>query len=219
MGKFVDLTGQKFGNWVVKSFIETREVGKSKVKKAFWLCECQCEKKTIREIPTDSLKSGNSISCGCYKNKILVERSTKHGFARRGKNCSSIYHVWYEMKDRCNNQNNKQFCNYGGRGISICKEWNDSFLVFKDWAYANGYSETLTIDRIDVNGDYCPENCTWIDMKEQQYNKTCTVLVNGRSLAKMARENGIEPKLACYRYKAGWDLRDILHTKPGEKRK
>lgn len=180
MSKFTDLTGMRFGNWKVLKFVGAREVGNAKVKKAFWLCECQCEKKTLREIPTDSLKSGNSKSCGCLKIKATIERSTKHGFARRGKNCSSIYHVWYEMKDRCNNPNNKQYRNYGGRGIHICDEWNNSFIAFKDWAFQNGYAIGLTIDRIDNDRGYEPLNCRWTDYKTQANNtRNCKFITFG----------------------------------------
>lgn len=171
MSKRIDLTGMQFGNWIVKDFIGVREVGNSKVKKAFWLCECQCEKKTLREIPTDSLKSGNSKSCGCEKTKALVKRSTKHGFARRGKNGTGIYHVWYAMINRCKNKNDKRYIDYGGRGICVCDKWADSFIAFKDWAFSNGYKEGLTIDRINNDGDYEPSNCRWTDYKTQANNK------------------------------------------------
>lgn len=183
MGTFVDLTGKRFGNWKVLSFCGTREVGNKRVKKSFWLCECQCEKKTLREIPTDSLKSGNSKSCGCYRKQITIERNTKHGFSRRGENGTSIYHVWRSMKDRCLNPNNAQYVNYGGRGIKICKAWEQSFISFKDWAFANGYHVGLTIDRINNDGNYEPSNCRWVDYYVQANNsRQCRfVTINGQT--------------------------------------
>lgn len=183
MRHFEDLTGKMFGNWKVLSPVVVREVGAARVKKQFWLCECQCEKKTLKEIPTDSLKCGGSRSCGCLKIQALVNRSTKHGFARRGKNGSSIYHVWRAMKDRCANPTNKQYCNYGGRGISVCEEWAGSFESFKDWAFQNGYAIGLTLDRINNDGNYAPDNCRWTDYKTQANNsrKCQLVTINGET--------------------------------------
>lgn len=169
MGRFIDLTGQVFGNWKVIEFVGTRKIS-SNASAAYWLCECQCEAKTRRVIPSNSLRTGNSKSCGCLKIKALVERSTKHGFARRGKNGSSIYHVWREMCGRCFNPSCKSYHNYGGRGITVCDEWKDDFVAFKDWAFANGYEIGLSIDRINNDGNYEPDNCRWTDVKTQANN-------------------------------------------------
>lgn len=215
MGSFVDFTGAMFGNWKVIKFVGVREVGKAKVKKAFWLCECQCEKKTLREIPSDSLKSGNSKSCGCLKIKATIERSTKHGFARRGKNGSSIYHVWHEIKDRCLNTNNKQYGNYGGRGITICDEWKASFVSFKDWAFSNGYKTGLTIDRINNDGNYEPSNCRWVDYKVQANNTRSNVFIEysgeRKTIAQWCEQLGQKPQIVYNRIdNYGWNPVDAL---------
>lgn len=218
MGKFEDLTGKQFGRWSVISFIEVREVGKAKVKKAFWLCECQCDKHTRREVPSDSLKCGNSKSCGCLKVESTIKRSTKHGYARRGKNGTSIYHVWHEIKARCFNQNDKAYTNYGGRGISMCDEWKNSFIAFKDWAYSNGYQEGLTIDRIDNNGNYEPDNCRWVNYKVQANNtRSCRYLeINGerKTISQWCDVYGISSSVVYTRIDTyHWDVIKAL-TKP-----
>lgn len=106
----------------------------------------------------------------------------KHGEASNG-SVSRLYNIWGRMKARCNNPNNDNYHNYGGRGISVCDEWND-YIPFKKWALENGYNDNLTIERIDVNGNYCPENCKWATIKEQSNNKRDNVIFayNGRNL-------------------------------------
>lgn len=213
MPKVVNLIGQRYGRLTVVSLNGSRKNTSGKSYN-YWECKCDCGNTVFHT--TGNLTSGKIKSCGCYRKEIL--RHPTHG-----ETGTYLYWEFIHMRQRCSDKNKdkKFYKHYAGRGIRVCKEWDspNAYPIFRDWALSNGYKEGLSIERIDVNGDYCPENCTWIDMKEQQYNKTCTVLVNGKSLAKMAREYGIEPRLALGRYKAGWDLRDILHTKPGEKRK
>lgn len=128
------------------------ERAESKNKNSSWLCKCDCGKQTVVSAP--NLKSGATRSCGCGLQESTIERSTKHG----GRYIK-LYAVWIAMKDRCNNSNNKQFDDYGGRGIRVCKEWLDDFSAFQKWALANGYKEGLTIDRKDNDKGYSPNNC------------------------------------------------------------
>ena len=136
----------------------------------------------------------------------------KHGMAE-----SRLYRIWLGMRTRCYNPKQCHYEDYGGRGIAVCDEWKNDSKSFIDWALANGYTDSLTLDRIDVNGNYCPENCRWITMKEQHNNRrdTITVTYNGRTqtLSQWAEETGIYYHKLLMRYKRGWEAERLL-TKP-----
>nr|DAG62938.1 MAG TPA: hypothetical protein [Caudoviricetes sp.] len=167
MGKFIDLTGQRFGRLEVLALADDYVSPKGCIKKC-WLCICDCGNKTI--VTSSDLKSGHTKSCGCLPKQIIGEVSRKHG-----KRHTKIYHRWLDMKQRCYNPNNSHYKSYGGRGITVCDEWKDNFQAFYDWAINNGYSDSLSIERIDVNGNYIPSNCKWIPMTNQARNKVNTI--------------------------------------------
>lgn len=191
MPNVIDLTGQKFGRLVV--------LGRkgSKNGKAAWECRCECGQIIVSR--SCDLKQEKQTSCGCIK---------KEGTHKtHGKSKDRLYRIWRNMKTRCANENIKAYKDYGGRGIKVCDEWIDNFQSFYDWSMANGYSDRLTIERVNVNGNYEPSNCKWATMKDQQRNKTNNHLLtfNGDTLtlAEWSEVTGIHRATLKSRLDAG----------------
>lgn len=168
MGKLVDLVGQKFGRLIViERADETTRCGHAK-----WLCQCECGKTFVAA--SNNLRFGNTTSCGCLQSEIASEigkANTKHGQSR-----TRLYKVWCGMIGRCYDPGKAYYKYYGGRGITVCAEWRKDFEAFSDWAMKNGYDPTAgrgecTIDRINTDGNYCPDNCRWVTMREQNTNR------------------------------------------------
>jgi len=182
MGKYIDITGQKFNKLTVISKIEN-----SSSKKARWLCKCDCGNFT--EVSGDNLRNGSVKSCGC-----LIVYNNKQRATHRKSNIR-LYNIWRNMKARCNCKSNPFYKNYGERGIKIYNDWI-MFENFYNWAINNGYKENLSIDRIDVNGNYEPNNCRWIPLSKQAYNKRDSLLfdINGeqKCLAEICKEYNVK---------------------------
>lgn len=165
MSSVKDLTGRKFGRLTALSYHKG-----SRQKKAKWLCKCICGNTVL--VDTFKLISGHTKSCGCLQRERASLANKKHGLRN-----TRIYKTWCNMKSRCFNKNHSDYYNYGGRGITVCDEWKNDFKAFYDWAISNGYRDDLTIDRIDVNGNYEPNNCRWETNYTQALNKNNTVKI------------------------------------------
>lgn len=200
-----DLRGNKYGCLKPTEFVEVRKG------LAYWLCECDCGAKVIKAAKL--LKNGHTTTCG-----DICKHHTKHGESK-----SRLFSIWQDMKNRCNNPNVKNFKNYGARGISVCAEWMKSFESFRDWAFNNGYSDDLTIDRKDVNGNYKPDNCRWATKVEQSNNRrVCRfITINGviRTASEWARETGISSSVIVGRLDSGWPEEMLLSPPDPNRRK
>lgn len=159
MSKVNDLTCQTFGRLKV-----LERAGSNKDGRALWLCKCDCGKITVKT--GKLLLNGHCKSCGCGEYENRVNNITSHRLSN-----TRLYTIWQGMKQRCYYPKHKDYHNYGGRGIKICKAWLNDFVNFYKWAVDNGYREDLTIDRIDVDGDYTPDNCRWATWREQRLNQ------------------------------------------------
>ena len=160
------LEGRRFGKLVVLSRAE--RPAHFKQKRLYWLCQCDCGNTTI--VSGSNLVTNGTVSCGCGRRE---SKAKTHGFASH-KKYDKLYHTWNGIKYRCYNPKSKDFKNYGQRGIRMCEEWLRDFMAFRNWALENGFAENLTIDRIEVDGNYEPSNCRWITVAEQNRNKTTT---------------------------------------------
>ncbi len=162
--RLIDLCGKRFGKLVV-----IERVGTDRNQKPIWKCVCDCG--TEKVIVGSSLRSGLTVSCGCYGKKQRMKSLTVHNMTH-----TRLFNVWQNIKRRCYTETNPSYKYYGERGVTVCEEWSKNFETFRKWAYANGYDENApkgkcTIDRIDVNGNYEPSNCRWVSMGEQNKNK------------------------------------------------
>lgn len=204
MAKPRDITKQRFGRLVA-----IKRVGFDKHRHALWLCECDCGNETIATLGALTRKDHKRTqSCGCLFHDAMVAYN-KANKVTHGLHGTRIHTVWKDMIYRCEKPSTTNYENYGGRGIKVCDEWHD-LKKFAKWAYGSGYDDTAkkgdcTIERIDVNGDYEPKNCTWVNMFEQNANRrnTFKVDVNGESvpLMKAVKEVGVQYKLVYERIK------------------
>ena len=202
MGKVIELTGQRFGRLLVVSRAPNRG-GKTR-----WYCKCDCGEMTI--VNSRDLRMGATKSCGCLNREV-------HKKYPEGKRNTRLYGIWKGMNRRCASPREKSYRNYGGRGITVCDSWKNNFLAFEEWALENGYSDTLTLDRIDVNGDYCPENCRWLSRKMQNRNTRKTHYLTYEGVTKpiidWAEAYHVPYGTLIARLGMGWTVKDAL-TKP-----
>lgn len=199
--KRIDLTGNVYGRLKVLGYAF------SKNGTPYWNCICECGREKIA-LGKD-LKRGMIRSCGCLRREIASKRQQTHGNSE-----TRLYYIWLTMKNRCKAiKTKKAYKNYVMRGISVCSEWLD-FSTFQEWAIKNGYNDNLTIDRINNDGDYCPENCRWSDMYTQANNKRTNVHLTFKNktqtIAQWARELGMKYNTLDERLRKGWSVEDAL---------
>lgn len=206
MGKFQDLTGQRFGRLVALERVEGRNGRK------MWLCQCDCG--NTKAVMAGSLTKGDTQSCGCLQKELLSQRAKTHG-----KSGSRIFWIWRDIKLRCYVPSNNSYNRYGGRGIKVCDEWlgENGAENFINWAMNNGYADNLTIDRKDNDGNYEPSNCRWVTPKEQANNRRSSIYItfNGKTQTKKqwAEEYGIKYSTLKMRLgKYHWSVEKALTT-------
>lgn len=191
MGKAKDMTGQKCGRLIAIKRVENDKYGN-----AMWLCRCDCGNDVITK--GQHLRSGKTKSCGCYHRDKVSKQSYRHGYSD-----TPLYKCWHSMKRRCLDKKAESYVNYGERGITICKEWMDP-INFIEWALDSGYKKGLTLERVDVNGIYEPNNCTWATRATQNRNTRRNVKVkignNTYVLAELARKAGVTRGTMCKWY-------------------
>lgn len=205
--KIVDLTGQKFGRLTV-----LRRVG-TKNQSSLWLCRCECG--NLKEVTLSHLRAGSIRSCGCLFREVHAQQLATANKTRaiHDEYQSKLHNVWGSMVQRCTNPKSAAYHLYGGRGIQVCNEWRE-YTAFRDWMVAHGYTDGLTIDRIDVNGNYEPFNCRLVTRKEQQSNRrnNIKINVNGEllTLAQIIDRYELKGTNAYYYYHKGMPIAEII---------
>ena len=204
MSKLKDLTGQTFGYLTVIKRAENTKDGKPK-----WLCRCVCGR--LKKVAGSDLKKKkhSTRSCGCMKGLLIGRATTTHGLSHH-----PIWAVWHSLRQRCLNPHAQAYKNYGGRGITVCERWRESFQNFLD-DMGPSYKHGLQLDRIDNNKGYSPENCHWVTSKENSRNKRTNRVVPfyGKTISELSEESGIGVTTLCYRLGHNWPP-ELLLTKP-----
>lgn len=204
-----NLKGKKFGRLKVDKMIYIKNGH------IYWKCKCDCGNDCI--VKGYSLKSGNTKSCGCLQKENASKAKYKHRMSK-----TKLYKRWEDIKKRCYNKNSYNYKNYGGRGIKMCDEWLNDFMNFYSWAMENGYEEKLSIDRINNNGDYEPNNCRWVDIKTQCNNRRSNHLITYKgktqNVSQWCEELNVSRSMVEFRLRKGLSL-DEVFTKPSRTHK
>lgn len=199
----LDIIGEKFGRLTVLAFSHSKKYNK------YYICKCECGKTKI--VFKGNLISGKTKSCGCYQKEMAAKANSLSDSRRK------LHDILRSMKARCYNPKNNRYYRYGARGIKICDEWLKDPELFCIWALSNGFEENLTIDRIDVNSDYCPQNCRWITKREQSLNTSRNFYITYKgktqTLKEWSTELGIKTTTLHNRIKYyGWSVEKAFET-------
>ena len=198
----VDMAGERYGRLTVLRYAGRASNGQSR-----WLCRCDCGRETT--VARSNLRSGKQVSCGCKRREQAGTINYSHG----GSN-TRLYSIWANMITRTTNPKGTAYNRYGGRGITMCQEWRDSFEAFRDWSLANGYTDDLTIDRIDNDSGYKPDNCRWTTWHKQFNHRTGTRLITyggeTLSISQWAERLNLSKTMLYQRFAAGWSAERAL---------
>lgn len=212
MREVKDRVGETVGRLTIIDRGEDK-FSKHGTRRVYWVCQCECG--NIKTIRADQLDGKHTMSCGCLQREKSAEyNSTRERKVIYGDSRERIHNIWYLIKYRCEDETSPTYRHYGGRGIKMCQEWSDGidgYWKFKTWSLDNGYADNLTIDRIDNDGCYSPENCRWVDHSVQGNNKRNNIILeyDGReqTLSQWARELGVPMKSLHRRIRGlGWDV-------------
>lgn len=198
--KYTEVIGSRFGRLVVS------DVGREKGRVVYY-CTCDCGKQKV--VRREHLLRGRTLSCGCYHAEVTSRISKTHGMKN-----TRLYRCWRNMKTRCYNPSYIEYIRYGGRGISVCEEWQ-AFEPFYEWAMKSGYENGLSIDRIDNNGNYCPDNCKWSTNREQSLNRSSNAFLTYNGVTKHVSEwdkdiGATKSGRVRARLNAGWSIEEAV---------
>ena len=194
----IDMSGKTFGRLTVISKDSERDM---------WLCSCSCG--AIKKTRGKDMRQGKTKSCGCFQMENISNLNKTHGETK-----TRMHRIWIAIKSRCLNQNNKDYCNYGGRGIGMHDDWINSYVSFRDWSLLNGYADNLSMDRIDNENGYFPDNCRWTTAKVQGRNRRDNVFLelNGVSMvmSEWCEIFNIPTSTLSYRINMGWSPSEAI---------